>query len=339
MFDKLKFSQILNNINNTYATMTEFSEKSGVNRTYLSQYINHKLNNPPSPKILEKIANSSNGITTYNELMQICGYIFITELTNTSFGIKPEYWEMIFGNVDKVGLSTKGATFLASLFDKGIQEAKKAKENNDNIFTLDLDSELLIPNTTNFDDMIEYTKIFCFFVCSILVTMSIDETEKEQLILNVQELLSTLPKSSLHKIDNDVSKKCYMVPIVGKIAAGKPILADEYIEGYLPIDPNLMGIINPEQCFFLRVKGESMNQLIKNGAYALIRKQDMVENGEIAVVLVNGDEATLKKFTQHGDVIVLEPMSDDPNFKTQIYDKNTRIQILGKYIGKFEMKK
>ena len=74
MFDKLKFSQILNNINNTYDTMTEFSEKSGVNRTYLSQYINQKLDNPPSPKVLIKIATHSNGITTYTELMNVCGY-------------------------------------------------------------------------------------------------------------------------------------------------------------------------------------------------------------------------------------------------------------------------
>ena len=82
-----------------------------------------------------------------------------------------------------------------------------------------------------------------------------------------------------------------------------------------------------------------MNKVIRNGAYALIHKQDIVENGEIAVVLVNGYEATLKKFTKHGDVIVLEPMSDDNTFQTQIYNKDTHIHILGKYIGKFEINK
>lgn len=75
MFNKFKFSQILNEINNTYDTMTEFSEKSGVNRTYLSQYINQKLDSPPSPKVLMKIANHSNGITNYEELMDICGFL------------------------------------------------------------------------------------------------------------------------------------------------------------------------------------------------------------------------------------------------------------------------
>lgn len=129
----------------------------------------------------------------------------------------------------------------------------------------------------------------------------------------------------------------FMCPVYGQISAGQPNWAEECLEGYLPIDPNLMGIINPEECFFLRINGESMNQLIRNGAYALIRKQDTVENGEIAAVLVNGFDATLKKFTQQGDLIILEPCSDDTSFKTQAYTAETQIRILGKYIGKFEM--
>lgn len=80
-----------------------------------------------------------------------------------------------------------------------------------------------------------------------------------------------------------------------------------------------------------------MNKIIQNGAYALIHKQDMVENGEIAVVLVNTNEATLKKFTQDGDTTLLEPMSTSRCFKKQFYDKSTSIKILGKYVGKFEI--
>ena len=146
-----------------------------------------------------------------------------------------------------------------------------------------------------------------------------------------------------HSIFNNAYKKeisdieFYKCPVYGQIAAGLPNWAEECLEGYLPIDPNLMNIVNPEECFFLRVDGESMNKVIRNGAYALIRKQDIVENGEIAAVLVNGDNATIKKFNQRGEVIVLEPMSDDSDFQIQIYDKNTNIKILGKYIGKFEM--
>lgn len=132
--------------------------------------------------------------------------------------------------------------------------------------------------------------------------------------------------------------KFYMCPVYGQISAGQPNWAEECIEGRLPIDPNMMNIVDPEECFFLRVNGESMNKLVRNGAYALIRKTDWVENGEIAVVLVNGFDATLKKFSKQGDLVVLEPMSNDSSFQVQIYDKNTPIKILGKYIGKFEMK-
>lgn len=138
---------------------------------------------------------------------------------------------------------------------------------------------------------------------------------------------------------NTISNKFYMCPVYGQISAGQPNWAEECIEGRLPIDPDLMGIVNPEEHFFLRVNGESMNNVVKNGAFALIHKQDMVEDGEIAVVLVNGYDATLKRFTKKGDVVVLEPDSNDPSFKTQIYDKTTPIKILGKYVGKMEINK
>lgn len=74
MFFKEEFAEVLKKINNTYSNMTEFSENAKFDRTYISKYINLKLSNPPSPKILEKIANASNGITSYEHLMRLCGY-------------------------------------------------------------------------------------------------------------------------------------------------------------------------------------------------------------------------------------------------------------------------
>ena len=135
----------------------------------------------------------------------------------------------------------------------------------------------------------------------------------------------------------DKSKQFFLCPVYGKISAGQPNWAEECLDGYLPIEPTLMNISSPDECFFLRVNGQSMNKVIKDGAYALIRKTNFVENGEIAVVLVNGFDATLKKFTKQGDVIVLEPMSDDPTITTQVYNKDTSIKVIGKYLGKFEI--
>lgn len=74
MFNKIKLANILSNINSNYNTMTEFAKAANFNRTYISKYIHQRLDNPPSPKILQKIADTSKGLTTYNELMQICGY-------------------------------------------------------------------------------------------------------------------------------------------------------------------------------------------------------------------------------------------------------------------------
>lgn len=163
---------------------------------------------------------------------------------------------------------------------------------------------------------------------------SVDILEKMSKALNcsVDFLLGKNDKQELNKF------KYYMCPVYGRISAGQPNWAEECIEGRLPIDIELMNIVNPEECFFLRVNGESMNKEIQNGAYALIRKTDSVDDGDIAVVLVNGYDATLKIFNRQGDFILLEPMSTDPVFKTQVYGKDTEIKIIGKYIGKMEMK-
>ena len=144
-------------------------------------------------------------------------------------------------------------------------------------------------------------------------------------------------KEKIESSSNNTGNKFYMCPVYGVISAGQPNWAEECIEGRIPIDPNLMNILNPEEHFFLRVNGESMNKIVKNGAFALIHKQDIVKNGEIAVVLVNGYDATLKKFTKQDNLIILEPQSTDESFETQVYDKNTTIKILGKYVGKMEL--
>ena len=170
--------------------------------------------------------------------------------------------------------------------------------------------------------------------CNALYYPRIDKIEMLANYFNI--LKSDLVENKENK--TDAQPLLYMAPVYGQISAGIPNWVEECIAGRLPIDPNMMNIVDPEECFFLKVNGESMNKLVSNGAYALIRKTDWVENGEVAVVLVNGFDATLKKFSKQGDLVVLEPMSNDNSFQVQIYDKNTPIRILGKYIGKFEMK-
>lgn len=82
MFNKEKFSIILSKINKEYPSMTEFAKNAALDRSYISKYISKKLNNPPTPKILLGIANASQGLTTYEYLMQICGYINVNGLSD-----------------------------------------------------------------------------------------------------------------------------------------------------------------------------------------------------------------------------------------------------------------
>lgn len=74
MFNKEEFSKILLNIQANYNNQEDFARYSGIGRTSISQYINCKIEIPPKPHLLEKIAQSSKGLTNYNELLWICGY-------------------------------------------------------------------------------------------------------------------------------------------------------------------------------------------------------------------------------------------------------------------------
>lgn len=139
--------------------------------------------------------------------------------------------------------------------------------------------------------------------------------------------------------DNNLSTGDFKnIPVVGKIAAGQPILAQENIEGYLPVDPNVYGLTSTDDLFYLLVAGQSMNMKVKNGDYALIHKQDYAEDGDIVVAIVNGDdEATLKRYKKLNDqFVLLEPMSTDPSIEAITVDlKNTNFKIIGKAIGQF----
>lgn len=137
----------------------------------------------------------------------------------------------------------------------------------------------------------------------------------------------------------NLKDKLFLIPIVGKVAAGKPIFANENIEGYLPIDPLMYNLTSPNGFFFLQIQGESMNKLIKNGSFALIKKQDYAENGDVIVAIVNGDdEATVKRYKQLNEqFIMLEPVSEDSSFQPITIDlKSTKFSIIGKVVGDFK---
>ena len=99
------------------------------------------------------------------------------------------------------------------------------------------------------------------------------------------------------------------IPVLGVIRAGVPILAEDHIIGYEFAD-----VSHPEEYFFLQVSGDSMiNAGILPGSKVLIHQQDCAEDGQIVACIVNGDEATLKRFKCKGDVVLLMP--ENPTYE------------------------
>ena len=117
------------------------------------------------------------------------------------------------------------------------------------------------------------------------------------------------------------------VPVVGKVAAGQPILAVENVESYFPVP---MEFMPNEQCFMLKVKGDSMiNAGIFDGDTILVEQCQTALNGDMVVALVE-DSATVKTFYREADHIRLQPENDamEPIIVTDC-------QILGKVFGVF----
>ena len=125
-------------------------------------------------------------------------------------------------------------------------------------------------------------------------------------------------------IDNQVVE----LPIVGRIAAGLPIEAIESGENTFYV-PKVLA--KGSDSFILEVKGDSMIDAgINDGDFAIIKKQNTANNGDIAVALTNENEATLKRFRKRGDTIALEAANE--LFETRIYSAG-QINIQGILIG------
>lgn len=136
-------------------------------------------------------------------------------------------------------------------------------------------------------------------------------------------------KARAIRVLRPVSKKGegLLVPIVGEISAGMPILAEENIQGYLTLVDEV--VLNEGGTFFaLKVKGESMIEAgILPGDYVVVRQQAVADNGDIVVALLE-DEATVKRFFKEQDHIRLQPAN--PQMKPVI---TKDVRVLGKVVS------
>ena len=289
-----------------------------------------------------KIAINSNGIVSYNNLMNICGYI-----TNGDDLEKTKNAEKILSYdnlIENLSLNNNEKNFL----DKIYKEYFELYKNGNSI--ADIERKILkkiqsLPSEQyNVSNMKQAFRLYILSDASKRIINRTYDTKAEidsrinylNYIKQLENLKSDFPEKMQQ---TNVAKNNYLfnIPVLGKIAAGQPILAEEYLEGYLPVDPNIYGMTTPDDYFYLKVAGESMNLKVHNGDYALIHKQDYADDGDIIVAIVNGDdEATLKKYKIINEsTIALEPMSTLPMEPIYVNLKDTNFKIIGKAIGQF----
>lgn len=124
------------------------------------------------------------------------------------------------------------------------------------------------------------------------------------------------------------------LPIVGRVAAGEPVLAQQNITGYMDIGNVMMK--QSENAFLLKVAGDSMiDEGIMDGDYVVIKPQTIVENGQIGVALIE-DEATVKRIFIKADEVVLKPAN--AKYKPRSFKRGGKaVRIIGKVIGCFRV--
>lgn len=299
-------------------TIRELEKQSGVSNAYLSQLENGKRG-IPTPDILMKI-HEPLGVG-YDELMEKAGYISST----TKNELLPETIQTMntFGDlVELISNATK--MFLKSIRDEDGFLTKEFKEfmfkdflelypdmSLDDLEELSTDPEL---SQKLFEHLTLEEKITFL---NILIKGFVEQN------IDPKEVFYT------SKIQSENSVSTLRVPVLGYIAAGQPILAEEQIEDWTEI-PNQWNFKHNE-VIVLKVKGDSMiGSRIYDGDKVVVKLQQNVENGEIAVVNVNGDEATLKrvKRTEDGQFILYP---DNPKYEPT-FITNEKARIIGKVI-------
>ncbi len=152
-----------------------------------------------------------------------------------------------------------------------------------------------------------------------------------QLAKAFQVDLDDLTGTDLSKDTKKKSKQSVSIPVIGKVAAGLPIEAIENIIDYeeIPADWLIVG-----EYFGLQIKGRSMEPRILEGDIVIVRKQEDIDTGDIAIVMVDGSEATCKKIKKSANGIMLIPFnpSYEPVFYSNDEIRSLPVTIIGKVV-------
>ena len=163
-------------------------------------------------------------------------------------------------------------------------------------------------------------------------TISNYETGYSEPDIETQSILADLFNVSLDELNNRQTKEVFKVPVLGSVPCGEPFIADEEILDWEEINPKLRGT---GEFFGLRLRGNSMEPRFTEGDVVIVRKQSDIESGEVAIVRVNGDEATMKivqKSPQGITLVATNPSVYPPHFYTNEQIQQLPVAIIGKVI-------
>ena len=154
------------------------------------------------------------------------------------------------------------------------------------------------------------------------------ENLKRSTIEKLSELFGILP-SELLGISATNNVMSNTTNVIGVVPAGTPLEAIEDIIGEIEYPSRFAN----KEVFALQIKGDSMNKVLPDGCIGLFEKTSTLENGEIGAIMVNGDDATVKKFYRLTDSYVLEPLSFNPEQHPLIIKDGTDpVSVIGRLI-------
>lgn len=146
----------------------------------------------------------------------------------------------------------------------------------------------------------------------------------------IDDLLKMLDDEQEFKLNEDIlSNNLNVIPILGTVKAGYDWLAEENVVDYITLKESIPNI---KEYYALRITGDSMLPLLSEGDIVIVHDQDDVESGQTAVVLINGDEATVKKVIKTNEGIELHAMNPYYPIKKFTYDEMNSVPV--KIIGR-----
>lgn len=180
-------------------------------------------------------------------------------------------------------------------------------------------------------DLVEKTKLDKTLINKYLSGIMKAKQDKLTILadaLNVNEVwlmgYNVPMERNIDKIEID-NKQAF--PLLGTVKAGYDYLASENIIGYVNLDRN---IPNPEEYFALKVTGDSMQPVLYDDDIVIVHSQNDVESGQIGIILIDGEEATVKKIIKHKDSIEL--ISFNSYYPPKKLTKNSEFKIIGRVV-------